>query len=890
MRRYSCALAAMALLVATPAHADPKDDARRHFAAGLAAAQEGDYEIALQRFLAAQEAFPHPATLFNIARSYSDLDDLQNALTYYRLYRDAAPDKAPEIDPVIQVLEARTSAPASVPTTAPIGGPAATGPVQVVVTGPTEEELARLRSIAAELEALTVAIADRAEADVAAAEAAEPIAEGPDTEAPEPELDVPDLPDAGFISDAYEKIVVTASRVGQDPLDSPSTLTVLTEDDIAASGLTSIPDILRRVAGVDAMSLASSHTDVSIRGFNRELNNKVLVLIDGRSTYWDFIGATFWSSLPVAVEEIERIEVIRGPGSAVYGANAVTGVINIITRTPGEQPGQLVRVDAGSPGFGRGSFLASGRTGTTAYRVSAGYEQLGRWAKDHALTTGDGNADPNSPVLPLMDDQDLAMRMVRAHARIDQTIGAKGFASASGGFSTGSMEFYNIGALGDYGTDDLLAFYLRGDITYDIVHLRSFWNSQSGSTAPWLEPVGANQTLGSPVDNDAVDVEVEAPIEAETGSVSHVLNVGLGYRYKRIAFELLQGGFGNPFIEHHANLFINEQATIGKLGVVGSLRIDNHPLLDLSETISPRGALLFRLFEDTSLRATAGTAFRAPNSIESYMRFALPSSSGNGLFITDYGDRETLAPERITTFELGVHDESSFLHTADAVVYVNQVRDLIGLDSVTPGVFFLDTDKNGFNVGETGWFNEPPEYTGVGLEAELELYPTDGLDLIANTAISTINVSEDGAETVRDQSSSLVKLNLGAMYRAPFRTDFSVLAHYVGPQVWRLREFDATGQIVVQERPIAARTLLSGHVGARPTTDERFEIGLTVWNPAGLLRSADTLQQAADEVQANLASAAANPNADPVFVATGQEHPKGQAVGGRLYGTLIYTF
>src|SRR5688572_10722471 len=70
----------------TTALADPKDDARRHFAAGLAAASAGDYEIALQRFLAAQAAYPHPATLYNIARSYSDLNDTANALTYYRLY------------------------------------------------------------------------------------------------------------------------------------------------------------------------------------------------------------------------------------------------------------------------------------------------------------------------------------------------------------------------------------------------------------------------------------------------------------------------------------------------------------------------------------------------------------------------------------------------------------------------------------------------------------------------------------------------------------------------------------------------------------------------------------------------------------------------------------
>jgi iron complex outermembrane receptor protein len=91
----------------------------------------------------------------------------------------------------------------------------------------------------------------------------------------------------GFQSEAYGRVVVTASRYGQDPLDSPSSVTILTEDDIRQSGATSIPDLLRQVVGVDVMALSSGKPDVSIRGFNRELSNKVLVLVDGRSVYLD---------------------------------------------------------------------------------------------------------------------------------------------------------------------------------------------------------------------------------------------------------------------------------------------------------------------------------------------------------------------------------------------------------------------------------------------------------------------------------------------------------------------------------------------------------------------------------------------------------------------------
>ena len=91
--------ALLGLLLALTASADPKDDARRHFIAGLTAAQAQDYQTALHEFLAAQDAYPHQATVYNIAKSYADLGDLPNALKYYRLFQEFAPDKAATVQP-----------------------------------------------------------------------------------------------------------------------------------------------------------------------------------------------------------------------------------------------------------------------------------------------------------------------------------------------------------------------------------------------------------------------------------------------------------------------------------------------------------------------------------------------------------------------------------------------------------------------------------------------------------------------------------------------------------------------------------------------------------------------------------------------------------------------
>ena len=554
---------ALASLFPGEALADPKDDARRHFAAGLQAAADDNFEIALQRFLAAQEAYPHPATLYNIAQSYADLNDIQNALTYYRLYRDAAPEKASNVDPIIEAMEARmgggrvvATVPDADSSTAPSGGG---GPVEVIVTGPTEAEMARLESLAAELEALMSAIKGRKESDLERVAAAQAGGTGgatvPADGLPEtPEIDPSTLPATGaLLSDAYAKMVVSASRIAQDPLDSPSTLTVLTDEDIRLSGTTHLPDLLRRVVGVDAMNLTSSNTDIAIRGFNRKISNKVLILIDGRSTYLDFVGYTFMEMLPVSLEEIERIEVIRGPGSAVYGANAVTGVINIITKTPGERPENLVTADVGTPGFGRGTVMTNGRTNRTSYRLSAGYHQMGRWAKEFA--------DPAGGAEPFFEDQDNALRALRANMRLDQTFGSKGFASVSGGVVDGTAEFYNLGALSNFGIDNNHE-YLRGDLAWGNLHFRTFWNSDHGTTGPYWEAVGQARTLDAKYNGDTIDFEIEGPLEFETGSIDHVLNLGVGYRYKRSQFSYLAGGFDTVYTENHFNGFINEQLTL----------------------------------------------------------------------------------------------------------------------------------------------------------------------------------------------------------------------------------------------------------------------------------------------------------------------------------------
>lgn len=843
----SVVVAALGLALTLPraAWADPKDDARRHFVEGLEAARSAQYEVALQHFLAAQEAYPHPATLYNIGRAYQDLDDLPNALAYYRLFRDASPEQAGDVAPVIAVLEARLGqqvAPASAaaPSASPTGG------------GVSPEVIARMEALAAEFQALTEAMASQPSAPVAA-----PIAPTP-TEGPAgPVAELPEIPAGGFLEDAYQRVVVTASRYGQEPLDSPSAVTIITADDIALSGVQTVPDLLRRAVGVDGMSHAVGQTDIAIRGFNRELNNKVLVLIDGRSVYLDFIGTTLWANLPVTLEEIERIEIIRGPGSAVYGANAVTGVINILTRTPGE--GQnIVKVEGGTAAYARGSAVVSGREGATAWRMSLGAEQMGRWAKEYPADSAARDF--------AVPDQDVGLRQLHANGRIDRTFGKSGFASASGGFNRGEpIEIYNIGVTGDY-VVNLRSHYLRADLAYGPVHLRGFWNKNTGTSLPWSTPADYLRAFDARMNADVVDIELEASEEIDTGPVHHRLSGAIGYRYKRTEFTYF---LPEPAVEHHQNAFFQEQLGIGPLQVVAAIRADRHPLLPLQQTLSPRGAAIVRVAEKTSVRVSGGTAFRSPTHIESYMEWVLPTST-DGVYIVDYGNRG-LKPERILTAEVGLHDESTPFHTVDVSLYVNRLSDIIFLRSVAPATASATPNlvfNDGFVAGTTGWTNLDPTYLGYGIEAEGELFPIDGLDIQGNVTVQQVREYQADGSFVQDKSSSLLKLNGGVTYRTPFRTDLSLHANYTGPQVWRLREFDAGGQIAVVERDLDARLILSGRVGVRPFKDDGLELAAGVWNVGALFGEADTAS----------------------LFGPARENPKGQPVGGRAFGSATLRF
>ena len=165
--------------------------------------------------------------------------------------------------------------------------------------------------------------------------------------------------------------VTSVSRKAQRLSSTAASVYVITAKDIQRSGITVLPELLRLAPGVQVSRLASGAWAIGIRGFNDEYSNKLLVLVDGRSVYNQFYAGVFWDTLNVLVDDIDRIEVIRGPGAAMWGTNAVNGVINVITRSAKSSQGLTISGGGGSGANSSENLRYGGEAGGASYRVGA---------------------------------------------------------------------------------------------------------------------------------------------------------------------------------------------------------------------------------------------------------------------------------------------------------------------------------------------------------------------------------------------------------------------------------------------------------------------------------------------------------------------------------------
>ena len=193
------------------------------------------------------------------------------------------------------------------------------------------------------------------------------------------------------LEDLMSVEVTSVSKKEQKLSRTASAVFVITPEDIRQSGATNIPDLLRMVPGMDVAQINGNTWAISARGLNGQFANELLVMIDGRNVYSPTSGGVFWDTLDVTLENIERIEIIRGPGATVWGGNAVNGVVNIIRKKAGDTQGMLVVAGAGNmePGFGTVEYGARAG-GHTDYRIYSKYFSIDEMNDRQAEGGGDG--------------------------------------------------------------------------------------------------------------------------------------------------------------------------------------------------------------------------------------------------------------------------------------------------------------------------------------------------------------------------------------------------------------------------------------------------------------------------------------------------------------------
>jgi iron complex outermembrane receptor protein len=205
-----------------------------------------------------------------------------------------------------------------------------------------------------------------------------------------PQQKPPDLADSS-LEDLMSIQITSVSKTEQKLSRVASAVFVITQEDIRRSGATNIPDLLRMVPGVDVAQINANTWAISARGLNGRFSNELLVLLDGRSLYTPTFGGVFWDVIDLPLEDIERIEVIRGPGASVWATSAVNGVINIITKTASDTPRAMIVAGGGTVDQGFGTVQYGGKIGSSiSYRAFTKYLNQDHFPEADGQSGGDG--------------------------------------------------------------------------------------------------------------------------------------------------------------------------------------------------------------------------------------------------------------------------------------------------------------------------------------------------------------------------------------------------------------------------------------------------------------------------------------------------------------------
>jgi outer membrane receptor for ferrienterochelin and colicins len=413
-----------------------------------------------------------------------------------------------------------------------------------------------------------------------------------------------------------EPVTTSATGKPQRASDVPANMEIINQDDIRRSGATSIPDVLQFVTGVDVRRYGMADAEVGVRGYNQPYNPRLLVLVNGRQVYSDDYGHVSWPTIPVQLEEIRQIEVIKGPNSALYGFNAVSGVINIITYDPLRDNLNTATLRGGTLGYFGGSAVGTGQLGDRAgIRVSAG----GFRASD--FPPGNLAADEAT------GRQSPQVGAFNIDGRLHVAPGVQAFAEAS----LSDSRFAEDGFTGTFDTMFSRTNSVRAGISADtaigLLSFNAYRNEQLVSIA--------KIDFGGWVNEDVYVLQASDLVKL--GS-DHAVRVGLEYRNNAdTSPDFLHGTIG--YEVYAANLMWDWMIT-PHLSLTNAVRVDDLQLRYSGAPAAGSGftaadynhagfavpsfnvGLVFKATDDDTLRLTVARGVQVPSLVDFGLQFS----------------------------------------------------------------------------------------------------------------------------------------------------------------------------------------------------------------------------------------------------------------------------
>ena len=472
-----------------------------------------------------------------------------------------------------------------------------------------------------------------------------------------------------------EVIVVSASRTEQRVAEAPATVTVLTSQDIAQTPADDYGDLLRNVPGLNVAQISARDIQITGRGSTNSLATSQLVMLDGRSLYLDFFGFVMWDFLPVNTTEIKQIEVVRGPGSAVWGANAMSGVVNLITKRPREMVGTSLILGGGELNTGFGSLTHAGASGNFGYKLSGSYYEQDAFPRPTGVIPGSIPPDRTYESIGFGANRNEGTEQPKGDVRLDWDTQNGGTLSFGGGYA-GTAGIIHTG-IGPFTIDkNSNLAYGKIDWNHQAFHVGFFANFLDADSEALLTRGTNGQFLPFAFATDTYNLEA-----SNTSLPTERLILTYGANARTSDFNLQIAPSGTTKDEWGA--FAQAEILLGEHSrwVIGGRYDDIDPIGGVG---SPRTSLVIAPSANHAFRLSYNQAFRAPSVINSYLDttiiLATPPIPPFGLpfvFPVNADGNVALEEETLEAIEVGYTGSFGDGYTATVAVYRNKTEDSI---------------------------------------------------------------------------------------------------------------------------------------------------------------------------------------------------------------------